>query len=116
MPSSASSISAPAMRYPSWVAKCAPAKSHTASLVALDIKTGALRWHYQTTHHDIFEHDLGTPPLLYDAVIDGQKHRAIGVMRTDGYLFLFDRATGKPILPIEERRGPTKCAAENCPT
>ncbi len=79
---------------------------YTASVVALDIKTGKLRWHYQLTHHDIYEMDLGTPLVLYDAKVKGAAHKAIGVMRTDGYLFLLDRATGKPVLPVEERPVP----------
>ncbi len=76
---------------------------YTASVVALDLKTGRLRWHYQTTHHDVFEQDLGTPLVLYDTEIGGKARKGIGVMRTDGYLFLLDRATGKPIVPVEER-------------
>ncbi len=76
---------------------------YTASVVALDLKTGKLRWHYQTTHHDVFEQDLGTPMVLYDTEVGGKPRKAIGVMRTDGYLFLLDRATGKPVLPVEER-------------
>lgn len=77
---------------------------YTASVVALDLKTGKLRWHYQTTHHDVFEQDLGTPLVLYDATAGGRSRKAIGVMRTDGYLFLLDRATGKPVHPVEERK------------
>ena len=76
---------------------------YTASVVALDLKTGKLRWHYQTTHHDVFEQDLGTPMVLYDSEVAGKPRKGVGVMRTDGYLFLLDRATGKPIVPVEER-------------
>jgi alcohol dehydrogenase (cytochrome c) len=79
---------------------------YTASVVALDIKTGKLRWHYQLTHHDIYEMDLGTPLVLYDAKVKGGSRKAIGVMRTDGYLFLLDRASGKPVLAVEERPVP----------
>jgi quinohemoprotein ethanol dehydrogenase len=71
--------------------------------VALDLKTGKMRWYFQTTHHDVWEGDLSTPLVLYDAMIDGQPRKLVAAMRTDGYLFLFDRETGKPILPIEER-------------
>ena len=79
---------------------------YTASVVALDVKTGKLRWYFQATHHDVFEMDLGTPLVLYDAKIGGKIEPGIGVMRTDGYLFLLDRVTGKPIHPIEERPVP----------
>ncbi len=79
---------------------------YTASALALEIKTGKLRWYNQATHHDIWEQDLGTPLVLYDATVGGKRRKAIGVMRTDGYLFLLDRATGKPIHPVEERPVP----------
>ena len=75
----------------------------TASIVALDIQTGTLRWHYQFVHHDIWEHDIGTPPIMYDIQMGGQIRKGIGIMRTDGYLFFLDRATGKPLLPVQER-------------
>jgi quinohemoprotein ethanol dehydrogenase len=89
---------------------------YTASVVALDIKTGKLRWHYQLTHHDIFEMDLGTPLVLYDGKAGGKAHKGIGVMRTDGYLFLLDRATGKPLLPVEERPVPQSARLKTAPT
>jgi PQQ-dependent dehydrogenase (methanol/ethanol family) len=76
---------------------------YTSSIVALDIKTGELRWHYQLTHHDIWEMDVSTPVLLYEAVINGKRRPALAAMRTDGYLFVLDRATGAPLFPVEER-------------
>jgi alcohol dehydrogenase (cytochrome c) len=80
---------------------------YTDSVVALEIKTGKPRWHYQVVHHDIWEQDLGTPMVLYDATgADGKAHKAIAAMRTDGMLFLLDRATGKPVFPVEERPVP----------
>ncbi|HEX4504869.1 MAG TPA: PQQ-binding-like beta-propeller repeat protein [Alphaproteobacteria bacterium] len=89
---------------------------YTAAVVALDIKTGKLRWHYQTTHHDIYEMDLGTPLVLYDAKAKGGTRKAIGVMRTDGYLFLLDRLTGKPVFPVEERPVPQSARLKTAPT
>jgi quinohemoprotein ethanol dehydrogenase len=74
-----------------------------AAVVALELKTGKLRWYYQLVHHDIWDHDLGTPMVLYDATVGGKPVKSIAAMRTDGYLFLLNRETGKPILPIEER-------------
>jgi quinohemoprotein ethanol dehydrogenase len=79
---------------------------YTASILALEIKTGKIKWYYQLTRHEIWEHDLGTSPILYDAIVDGKTRKAVGIMRTDGYLFLLDRADGKPVLPIEERPVP----------
>lgn len=76
---------------------------YNASVVALDLKTGKLRWHYQLVHHDIWDMDQATPLVLYTASVDGRPRKALGAMRTDGYLFMLDRETGKPIFPVEER-------------
>lgn len=76
---------------------------YMASVVALDVATGKLKWFYQLTHHDIWEMDVSMPIILYDARVRGQTRKALAVMRNDGYLFRFDRATGQPISPIEER-------------
>jgi PQQ-dependent dehydrogenase (methanol/ethanol family) len=73
------------------------------SVVALDIKTGKMRWYFQAVHHDIWEHDLSTPLVLYDAMFDGRVRKALAAMRTDGILFILDRETGKPLAPVEER-------------
>jgi len=90
---------------------------YTDSVVALDIKTGKPRWHYQVVHHDIWEQDLGTPMVLYDATgADGKSHKAIAAMRTDGMLFLLDRATGKPVFPVEERPVPQDPRLKTAPT
>jgi quinohemoprotein ethanol dehydrogenase len=79
---------------------------YLCSVVALEIKTGKLRWHYQTIRHDIWEADIAQSPVLFDAEIGGRARKAIAAMRTDGYLFLLDRETGKPLMPIEERKVP----------
>jgi alcohol dehydrogenase (cytochrome c) len=79
---------------------------YTAAVVALDIQTGKLRWHYQVVHHDLWDADIATPLLLYDAQQGGQTRKALAAMRADGYLFLLDRATGKPLFPVEERAVP----------
>lgn len=78
----------------------------TDCVVALDLKTGKMRWYRQLVHHDIWDYDLSTPLVLYDAQINQQARKAVAVMRTDGYLFAFDRATGAPLFPIEERPVP----------
>jgi quinohemoprotein ethanol dehydrogenase len=76
---------------------------YTDSVVALELKTGKVRWHYQLVHHDIWEHDVSTGPVLYDTTAGRRTRKAIAVARTDGYFFLLDRETGTPVLPIEER-------------
>ncbi len=73
------------------------------SVVALELKTGKLRWYYQLVHHDIWEHDVSTPLVLYDEVANGRTRKLMAAMRTDGVMFYLDRETGKPVLPIEER-------------
>jgi outer membrane protein assembly factor BamB/plastocyanin len=75
----------------------------TDSVVALETKTGRLRWHYQLVHHDIWDADIAAPVILYDDVVGNKHERNLAVMRTDGYLFLLDRATGKAVWPVEER-------------
>ena len=89
---------------------------YTDSVVALDIKTGKPRWHYQVVHHDIWEQDLGTPMILYDTVVDGKTRKGVAAMRTDGMLFLLDRVTGKPIFPVEERPVPQDPRLKTAPT
>jgi len=79
---------------------------YTDSVVALESKTGKLRWHYQLVRHDIWEADVAEAPVLFDAQVNGQPHKAIAAMRTDGYLFMVDRITGKPLGRMEDRRVP----------
>ncbi len=79
---------------------------YLCSVVALDIKTGKLKWHYQTIRHDIWEADIAQSPVLYDAQIGGRTRKLVAAMRTDGVLFVLDRETGKPMKPIEERKVP----------
>lgn len=78
----------------------------TCSLLAIDIKTGRLRWHYQLVRHDVFDADAGTPAIIYETKIDGRLRKAIAVLRADGYLFQFDRETGEPLMPMHDRDVP----------
>ena len=88
----------------------------TDTALALDIATGKLKWHFQAIHHDIWEGDLGTPFVLFDAKKDGKTIPSIAVMRTDGILFELDRATGTPVFPIEERPVPQNARLKTSPT
>ena len=88
----------------------------TDCVVALDAKTGKLRWHYQMVHHDIWEADVAEAPVLFDAQINGQPRKAIAAMRTDGYLFMLDRVTGKPLDRVEERPVPQEPSQKTVPT
>ncbi|MXY23384.1 MAG: PQQ-binding-like beta-propeller repeat protein [Acidobacteria bacterium] len=88
----------------------------TASVLALDMETGERRWHYQVVRHDIWDADIATPLLLYEAQVDGEPRKALAAMRADGYLFLFDRETGEPLVPIEERAVPQDAFLHTAPT
>jgi quinohemoprotein ethanol dehydrogenase len=79
---------------------------YLCSVIALEMKTGKLRWHYQAIRHDIWEADLSIPPVLYDTQVGGQSKKGVAVMRGDGYLFLLDRENGKPLMPVEDRPVP----------
>ena len=70
------------------------------------MKTGKLVWHYQLIHHDLWEYDAATPPILGDITVDGKKIRAVIAANKTGFLYVFDRVTGKPVWPIEERPVP----------
>ena len=73
------------------------------SLVALDIKTGQRKWHYQLVHHGIWDHDIPCAPILMDLMVDGKLVKAVAQPTKQGWVYTFDRATGKPVWPIEER-------------
>jgi alcohol dehydrogenase (cytochrome c) len=78
----------------------------TDSVVALEMQTGKLRWHYQLVHHDIWDADVAVAPLLYEAHSATEPVKALAAVRSDGYMFMFDRKTGKPMLPVQERPVP----------
>ena len=79
---------------------------YLCSVVALDAKTGKLRWHYQVIRHDIWEADIAISPVLYDTQVDGRPRKGIAAMRADGYLFMLDRETGRPLMKVEDRPVP----------
>jgi glucose dehydrogenase len=76
------------------------------ALVALDAKTGKRVWHFQTVHHDLWEYDLVGPATLGDIRVDGRRIKALMQPSKTGFLYVFDRTTGKPVWPIEERPVP----------
>ncbi|MDC6386616.1 quinoprotein glucose dehydrogenase [Flagellimonas taeanensis] len=76
------------------------------SLVAVDAKTGERLWHYQTVHHDLWDYDLSPAPQLLTVDKDGKKVDAVAIATKHGFVFVFDRVTGEPIFPIEEKPFP----------
>jgi quinoprotein glucose dehydrogenase len=73
-------------------------------LIALDIRSGKRLWHFQTTHHDLWDRDLPAPPNLITITRKGKKIDAVAQITKQGYVFVFDRVTGKPLFPIVERK------------
>jgi quinoprotein glucose dehydrogenase len=73
------------------------------SLVAIDAKTGQRKWHFQMVHHDIWDYDTPMAPNIMDVTIGGQRRRIIAQTTKQGWVYTFDRVTGEPIWPIEEK-------------
>jgi quinohemoprotein ethanol dehydrogenase len=78
----------------------------TVSVLALEMKTGKLRWFKQLIHHDIWEADISTPLVLFDTEANGRHRKGLAAMRADGDLFLMDRETGEYLYAVEERPVP----------
>jgi quinoprotein glucose dehydrogenase len=76
------------------------------SLVCIDARTGKRIWHYQFTHHPIWDYDPPAAPNLIDITVDGRRIKAVAQITKQGFIFVFDRVTGKPVWPIEERPVP----------
>jgi quinoprotein glucose dehydrogenase len=73
------------------------------SLVAVDLHTGKRKWHYQLVHHGIWDFDIPCAPFLADITINGKLIKAVAQPTKQAFLYVFDRATGQPVWPIEER-------------
>jgi quinoprotein glucose dehydrogenase len=80
--------------------------AYANSLVALSVDTGEVVWHRQLVHHDVWDYDLPAQPLLVELEKDGREYRAVVQTTKMGMVFVFDRLTGEPIYPIEERAVP----------
>jgi quinoprotein glucose dehydrogenase len=73
------------------------------SLVCVDLKTGQRKWHFQLVHHPLWDMDISSAPLLADINVDGKTIKAVAQPTKQGFLYVFDRVSGKPVWPIEER-------------
>ncbi len=73
------------------------------SIVAVDLKTGQRKWHYQLVHHGIWDFDIPCAPILADISVNGRPVKALAQPTKQAFLYVFDRVTGQPIWPIEER-------------
>jgi quinoprotein glucose dehydrogenase len=76
------------------------------SLVCVDLATGKRKWHFQFVHHAIWDHDMSSAPLIADVTVDGRPRKVVAVPSKQAWLYVFDRVTGEPIWPIEEKPVP----------
>ena len=76
------------------------------TLLAVDLYTGKRKWHYQLVHHGIWDNDIPCAPILIDVTVDGKRVKAVAQPTKQAFLYVFDRATGKPIWPIVEKAVP----------
>jgi quinoprotein glucose dehydrogenase len=76
------------------------------SLVCVDLKTGQRKWHFQFVHHPIWNFDMSSAPLLADVTIDGKPRKVVAVPSKQAWMYVFDRVTGQPVWPIEEKPVP----------
>ena len=76
------------------------------SLVAVDLKTGQRKWHFQLVHHPLWNYDNSSAAILADINVDGRAVKAVALPHKVGWLYVFDRVTGEPVWPIEERPVP----------
>ena len=79
---------------------------YSDSIVALRGSTGEMLWHFQTTHHDVWDYDLPTAPMLIDYPVNGENVPALIQLTKQGLIFILNRVTGEPIVPVEERPVP----------
>ncbi|WP_311224019.1 MULTISPECIES: glucose/quinate/shikimate family membrane-bound PQQ-dependent dehydrogenase [unclassified Acidovorax] len=95
-----------------WGGNRSPAvEKYSSSVVALDVATGRVRWHFQTVHHDLWDYDVPAQPTLIDLQIDGKTVPALVQPTKQGELFVLDRRTGTPLLPVTEHPAPQGAAA-----
>ena len=85
-------------------------------LLALDAGTGKRLWHFQFVHHDIWDRDPPAPPNLLTVVHNGKRIDAVAQTTKQGHVFVFDRVTGQPLFPVEERAFPTDAIAGESPS
>jgi len=85
-------------------------------ILALDASSGKLLWHYQVTHHDIWDYDLPAQPVLFDIERGGERVPALAQVTKQGFVFVLNRVSGEPIFPIEERPVPTNCVPGEHPS
>ncbi len=86
-----------------WGGRRVGANLFAESLVCLDARTGERRWHFQAVHHGVWDYDLSAAPNLVTITVDGRQIDAVAQVAKNGFTYVFDRVTGRPVWPIEER-------------
>jgi quinohemoprotein ethanol dehydrogenase len=89
---------------------------YTDSILALDARTGKYRWHYQEVHHDIWDYGTPNPVVLFDATVQGHPRKGLAQLSKDGYAYILDRVTGKPLIGIDEQPVPQSAYQKTSPT
>src|SRR5579863_5254899 len=79
---------------------------YAESLVCLDLKTGKRKWFYQVVHHPLWDFDLSSAPIIADINVNGKAVKAVALPTKQAFLYVFDRVTGQPVWPFEERPVP----------
>jgi quinohemoprotein ethanol dehydrogenase len=88
----------------------------SASIVAVDARTGEYRWHFQQVHHDLWDYDGPAPVVLFDLEIDGRLRRGLAQASKTGWVYILDRTTGEPLIGIDERPVPQEPRQATSPT
>lgn len=83
---------------------------YSDSVIALDATTGKLLWHYQTVHHDVWDYDFASPPILVTVTKNGRRIDAVAATNKTSFVYVFDRVTGKSLFPIDEKPVPPATA------
>ena len=91
-----------------WGGRRRGANLFAESLVCLDARTGERQWHFQAVHHGVWDYDLAAAPNLATISVEGRTIDAVAQVSKHGFTFLFDRVTGEPVWPIEEREVDTR--------
>ena len=86
-----------------WGGRRVGANLFAESLVCLDARTGERQWHFQAVHHGVWDYDLSAAPNLVTIAVDGREIDAVAQVSKHGFTYVFDRVTGEPVWPIEER-------------
>jgi glucose dehydrogenase len=85
-------------------------------VVALDLKTGAYKWHFQEVHHDIWDYDSAAAPILADVRYQGSTRKILMHTGKTGFMYVLDRTNGKPLIGIEERAVPQEARMKTAAT